>query len=290
MNVEQVGRFERHQMPDGSEIFYEPEPHAYYGEVKASKQAKGGYSFVRDSRYTGVSTAVKTLDTNVDPLLHWAAKLDQIGVAELIHLTLQEDCPELDWLCDPKAIAAALRDAELTWADVRDRAATRGKNIHELILLALARGERPPSLAGLSAEERAYGQATMRWWRDRDPKPLYAEQVTISRHLRVAGRFDLLCEIDGERVLVDAKTREKGAVRRSDHAQLAGYELCNVTCGLGSSDRQLALILTPWAEYIEHPGLGTDQDFVNALAAYRSGSELEKRMRAAAKAIEQVAA
>jgi hypothetical protein len=278
--VEQVGRFELHYLPDGSRVYYEPVKHAYYGEVKESKTAEGGYSFVRDSRLTGVSTPVKALDTNTDPLCWWAAKLDQYGIAQLVE---ESDPSNLEWLRDPAEINRALKEAKLTWFHVRDQAATRGSNVHERIFLALSQDDRPPSLASLAEDERGYGQAALKWWRDRKPTPLYAEQVTLCAEHRVAGRFDLLCEVDGERILIDAKTREKGQVRRSDHAQLAGYELCNASCGIGASDRQLALILTPWGEYREFDCLSDADDFLAALEAYRRGGDLEKRMREAEK-------
>lgn len=291
--VEQVGRFERHTLPDGSVVFYEPDPaHKYFGEVKESAKAEGGYSFVRDSRLTGVSTPTKALDSNIDGLLYWAAKLDQTGIADLVSTQLEAGCDigDLDWLGSQPSIAAALRDAELTWTHVRDRAATRGTNVHERTFLALATGKRPPSLSALSEEERGYGQAAIRWWRDRKPEPLCAEQVTAHLERGIAGRFDLLAKIDSDRVLVDAKTREKGQDRRSDHAQLPGYELCNVACGIGPSERQLVLLLMPDGSYREVECVGTEADFRAALTAYRRGAKLEKRMRAAAKVERAVAA
>lgn len=285
-DVEILGRFEKHTVGDAV-VYFEPERHRYYGEVYENKS--GGYSYRQDSSMVGCSTPVKALDTNVDPLLYWAAKLDQTGIAELAGACLDSD-DSLEWLRDQRSIAASLGEAELTWRHVRDRTATRGTNIHELIFLALATDKRPPSLSNLSAEERAYGQAAMRWWRDKRPTPLFAEQVTVYPEKRIAGRFDLLCEIDGERVLVDAKTREKGACRLSDHAQLAGYELCNVRCGIGPSDRQVALILKPDGSYDEHESVAEPEDFLAALEAYRRGGDLAKRMRAAEKARDEVAA
>lgn len=284
-NVDQVGRFELHRLPDGSEVFYDPDPaHAYYGEIKPSKSAKGGYSAVRESRFVGVSTPGKTLDLNNDPLLWWAAGLDQQGIARLVTQTFQGGGdPDLSWLTNPDAIKAKLSEEKLTWWHVRQATADRGTNVHEQILLALAQEERPPSLARLSDAERAYGQAAIRWWRDNDPIPLFAEQVTFSAEHRVAGRFDLLVEIDGERVLVDAKTREKGVARKTDHAQLAGYEMCNRACGIGPSDRQIALILKPDGDYEAVDSVGTEGDFLAALAAYRQAQDLDKRLRAAEK-------
>ena len=278
--VESVGRFEAHTLPNGKVVYFDPEPHRYYGAVNPSKKANGGYSFQRDSTMTGVSSPCKCLDTNTDPLLWWAAKLDQTGIADLATIELDAG-GDLEWLREQTTIAQALRDAELTWNDVRKRAAVRGTNVHKQIFLALSEDKRPPSLSSLTAEERGYGQAALKWWRAVKPVPIMAEQVTADTEDRLAGRPDGLYEIDGARVLVDAKTREKGAQRRSDHVQLQGYERCNVACGYGPSDYQLVLILTPWGEPIPIPCVAEPEDFDAALNAYRRGNALQKRMDAA---------
>lgn len=286
---EQIGRFEAHSLPDGSTVYYEPERHGYYAEIKPSKSAEGGYSYVQKSRLPGVSTIAKYLDANVDPLMHWSAKLDQIGIAELASQALDAGA-DLTWLREQHSIGQALRDAEATWTHVRDRAAVRGTNVHERIFLALATGTEPPSLGDLTEEERGYGQAAFAWWRDMQPEPIAAEQVTVSYDKSFAGRFDLLADIGGERVLADVKTRERGAVRKSDYVQLAGYEVANRDCGLGASDRQIALILMPDGTYREEPGLATEADFNSALLACQSGKHLDKRMREAGKAREAMPA
>ena len=275
--VEQVGRFEAHKLPSGEVVYFDPEPHRYYTAISPSAKSKGGFAFKRGSQMTGVSTPTKCLDTNVDPLLWWAAKLDQTGIADLATIELDAG-GDLEWLREQASIAAALREAGLTWADVRNKAAERGTQIHKDIFLALSQDERPPSLASLSDEDRGYGQSALKWWRDRKPVPILAEQVTAATDIALAGRPDLLCTIDGARVLVDAKTRERGAQRRSDHVQLRGYERCNVACGYGPSDAQLVLILTPWGDPIEVPCVADNLDFAAALNAYRRGTDLQKRM------------
>lgn len=284
-----VGRFEQHVLPDRSVVYYEPEKHGYFGEVNPSKTAKGGYSFVRDSRLTGVSTIAKFLDPDPEPLMHWAAKLDRVGVAELAVESLDEGADDLGWLRSEGSISHKLREAEATWAHVRNRAAMRGTNVHERVFLALATGTTPPSLADLSDEERGYGQAAFAWWRDRRPEPLAAEQVTISHTLGVAGRFDLLAGIGDDVTLVDAKTREKPRTYASDHVQLAGYEALNTECGVGSSDRRIVLVLLPDGTYQEFEGCGEAADFNAAVLASKAGKNLERRMRDAGKTREAVA-
>lgn len=284
-----VGRFERHELPDGPPVYFEADKHAYYGEVKESPKAKGGYSFVRSSRLSGVSTIAKYLDPNADPLMHWAAKLDQIGIAELASRAIDAGA-DLTWLCSQESIRAALYEAQATWAHVRDRAAVRGTNVHERIFLALATGATPPSLADLTEEERGYGQAAFAWWRDHQPEPIAAEYISADHTLGVAGRPDLLARIDGEVVRFDAKTRETGKDRMSDHVQLQGYKVTDRACGIGESDREVVLILMPDGTYREVPCRATEAHFNAALVACRAGKEVAKAMRAAKSEREAVSA
>ena len=111
--VEQVGRFEAHKLPSGEVVYFDPEPHRYYTAISPSAKSKGGFAFKRGSQMTGVSTPTKCLDTNVDPLLWWAAKLDQTGIADLATIELDAG-GDLEWLREQASIAAALREAGLT--------------------------------------------------------------------------------------------------------------------------------------------------------------------------------
>lgn len=277
-----IGRFEAHTLPDGSVIYYDDDAHAYYGEVNPSKSAKGGYAGKQTSRLTGVSTIAKFLDANVDPLLWWAVGLDQVGIAEMAEKDMRAGA-DLTWLTSADQIKERLKGEEARWSDVRDRAADVGTNVHEEVFHALARGE-TPNLADRTEVERGFAQGVFRWWMDNDPEVIAAEQVTVDYSKGYAGRFDLLCVIDGQRVLVDAKTRGKGVARKSDHVQLPGYESSNVACGIGGSDRQVVLILKPDGTYDAVPCVGTETDFNAALIASKAGKGLDKRIRDADKA------
>lgn len=282
-SVEIVGRFEAHSMPDGSVVYYDPDPaHAYYGEINPSKSAKGGYSGKQVSRLTGASTIAKFLDVNPDPLMWWAVGLDQIGIAELAEEDMRAD-RDVTWLTSHELIRDRLKEEKRRWSDVRDRSAEIGTNVHEQVFHALAKGE-TPNLADRTEAERGFAQAAISWWMDHSPDVIATEQVTVNYATGFAGRFDLLCEIEGERVLVDAKTREKGVDRKSDHVQLPGYEDANVACGIGASDRQVILILKSDGTYDAVPCVGTREDFQAALIACKAGKSLDKRLREAAKA------
>lgn len=268
------GRFEVHTLPNGTEVFYDPKPHRYYGEIQLKKKPEPGdeYSYIQKSSLVGCSTPGKTFDTDTDGLLWWAAKLERVGISELAIQALDENWP-LDFLRDPDELRRMLTANELQWVDVRDRAAWRGTNVHELVF-----GGEHPDLSKLSDDERGLGKAALRWLVDRKPKILQAECVTACVPLRVAGRFDLRCVIDGKTWLVDAKTRAKPDTRRTDHIQLAGYELCNQWCGIGESDFQVPLILNPDGTYHEHLGVATPDDFKQAVKTYRASQDLDKRI------------
>lgn len=286
-SVEMVGRFEAHLLPDGSTVYYEPDPkHAYFGEVKPNPKSEGGYSFVQSSRLTGVSTIAKHLDVNADPLMRWAVGLEHVGIAELVARHMEAG-GDLTWLTDPARIGAKLADAESTWEHVRDRMAEWGTNVHEHVFLALAHGN-VPDLADRSDEERGFAQAAMSWWRDRTPEVEAAEQVTVSHDKRFAGRFDLKAtlDVDGTQVnaLVDAKTRTSGRERLADHVQTVGYDIANRDCGIGPSEAQLVLLLMPDGTYREVWSAATEADFYAALTACQTGKHLDKRMRQATKA------
>lgn len=312
---EQIGRFEQFTLPDGSVVYKEVRGgnHFYWGEIKENRSAKGGYSAIKDSLIPGASGIAKYLDPESDPLMYWATRLERNGIAELASQALAADA-DLTWLGDERSIKDALEEAKLLWANVRNKRADEGTSVHEEITFALATGGEVPSLSALTDEARGYGQAKLAWWRDRAPEPLAAEQVTVCHSRKFGGTFDLLANLrldspglpplpeyyfeleqraDLEpvaRVLIDDKTREKPRTYKSDHVQLAGYEVANRECGIGASDLRLIVVLLPDGTYHEVWGEGTEADFNSALLASQSGKHLDKRMKQAEKAREAVPA
>jgi hypothetical protein len=285
----QVGRFEAHELPDGGTVYFEPKAHAYYGEIKENSNSEGGYSYVQSSRLPGISTIAKHLDGGVEGLLYWAVKLDQFGIAKLAAKAI-EDGHSLDWLLAQDSIRRELEGAGLAWTDIRDQAAERGNLAHALQVEIFTGGQ--PTLAAFPDDQRPYGQALFKWVRDRAPRPIAVEQVTADLSIGVAGTFDLMAEVDPDRfdslpfeidrpftILSDAKSREKGKDRRSDHVQLAGYERANRACGIDATDYRLVLLLLPDGSYREQWCVATDADFAAALTAHNQGKALEKRMR-----------
>lgn len=268
---------EVHVMPDETEVWYRESDHSYWRERKIKPDGTEGGT----GRLTGVSTVVKPLDFNPDGLLGWAARLTCEGVASL---SRAGDAPPA-WLASGELISAALKDAKLTWEHLRDQAAQRGTNVHLRALHALARGAAVPDFAALTEEEQGYARGVLAFWHEREPEPMESEQVVWSATHGVAGRFDLRCVLDGEVVLLDAKTANSSFVPAKHHGQLAGYELLARACGLGPSARQVMLRVDAAGRYELIDSTAGAEDFLAALTVYRASARISRESNAARKAV-----
>jgi len=287
-----LGDFEVHTVPSGASAFYRDSDHSYYGEVREKKP--GEFSGVRDARLTSVTGVTGMMDGgNNDGLLKWAAGLDRLGVSALAAEGLSlEDADEirsaLDWLTTPESVGAALEDARLDWRSVREDAATRGTNVHELALHALASNHPVPAFDSMTDEERGYAQGVVKWWATKRPTVVASEFLVVDLQMRVAGRPDLLCEIDGVLTIVDAKTgsylSEKWA------SQLAGYALLCAASGYPVPGRGIILQVDAQGGYTPTEIDIEPEDFLAALACYRQSASIKRRFTAARREREAVAA
>jgi hypothetical protein len=280
--------FERHEMPNGTVVWYRDSDHSYWRDVKRNGQGWSG-----TGRLTGVSTVSAPLDFRPDNLLKWAARLNGEGIAILASDGL--GCDDVDemraslaWLMSADAIWQALEDSELTFEHVRDRAAKRGTNVHKHALHALATGAPVPAFDRLTEEERGFARGVMAFWHELEPDPLQAEQVVWSERLGVAGRFDLRARLNGiyggqsmlgATCLVDAKT--SGFISNKHHGQLAGYDLLARESGIGESERLLILQVDADGGYELLDAAATHEEFEDALRVYRAAGRIGKVARAA---------
>ena len=226
---------ERIDLPNGQSLWYidehptDPKCNHSYWRHNPKTELKG-------RRLTGVTTVVKTLDYDPSNLLRWAARTQCIGIAELFGLaTIGDDqgLADLDWLSTPDAIWKALEERLLTFEHVRDRAAKRGTNVHQIAFQALGMGRPVPDLERLTEEEKGHAKAIMAFWLDHEPDPDCVEQIVYSERLGVAGRLDFLGAINGYDgpCVIDAKTG--GYLSAGAHAQVGGgYPLLAVESGL----------------------------------------------------------
>lgn len=267
--------FEIHKLPNGVEVPYRDSDHSYWREM-----VSGGDGFKGKGRLTGVSTVVGPMDWQADNLMGWAAKLELQGVCQLVDQGLDPA-----WFKDAEMLRSALSDNELTWRHIRDQAGTRGTNVHLHALHALANGEQI-AFDELTEEERGYAQGVAGFWMDHEPRVLAAEAVVADLELGVAGRLDLMCEIAGRRVVLDAKTSRYLSPKFT--AQLAGYALLAEASGYGAVEGGVILQVQPDATYRMVEVDLDAEDFLAALQVYRRAGELKKQLRKAEKAADSV--
>lgn len=255
----------RHEMPNGSEVFFRASDHAYWREANLETGKCSG-------RLPGVSTLVKPLDWRPDNLMTWASKRTLDGLVELVHG--HDGWPDF---ADGDACYEALNDASLTWRHLRDKAGDRGSAAHD-VLEALAEG-RPYQqiLDRAQAHEKGYCDAVIAWWDHRAPRPINSEQVIFSAEHGYAGRFDLRCEVNGRIWLVDLKTSKY--IGTAYHAQLAGYDLAATECGIGPSDELYVLKVNDEGEFEEVRGCARPDDFLAAMDIYRRAGQIEGAAR-----------
>lgn len=261
-----------HSMPAGQSVYEIPDDHPNeklrhsYWRVKPD----GG----RGKRLTGVTTISKVMNLDPSGLLRWAARTNGEGIAilasEAMGLTDADSMrDQLSWLNSADAIWRALEESSLTFEDIRDKAATRGTNVHELAFQALAEGKPVPDLAAMTEEEQGYAQAVMKFWLDREPVPTAVEQVLVDEERGVAGRMDFLGTTNEHLTpgVLDAKTGNY--IMEADHVQVALYGHMAELCGFGVADWCELLHLRPDGSYELVPGQATVEDALACIDLYR---------------------
>jgi len=283
MTVRVEGDFEIHTLPNSVEVPYRDRDHSYWSEIveKANGEQSGR------GRLAGVSTVSGPIDWQSDNLMGWAARLDREGVAALAADAFGLDSVEdvlasLRWLSSGESIGYALDDAKLSWRLARDKAATRGTAVHRHALGALAEGKPVPEFDQMTVEERGYAEGITAFWLDHDPKVIAAEAVVADLELGVAGRFDLLAEINGRLLVLDAKTSKYLSAKFV--AQIAGYQLLLERSGYDRPEAGAVLQVREDGSYSLIELEVTEDDFTMALAVYRRAADIKKRLRAAEKA------
>lgn len=272
---------ERIDLPSGDSLWYYDADHSYWRHnPKTGKRGR---------RLTGVTTVCKTLDHDPSNLLRWAARTQCIGIAELYeHVVSGDDATGLglSWLGTQESILRELEAHKLTFEDVRDRAAKRGTNVHEVAFQALGMGRPVPDLDLLTDEERGHAKAVMAFWLDHEPESQFVEQIVYSERLGVAGRLDFLGKIKGyEGVgVIDAKTGKY--LSAAAHAQVGGgYPLLVVESAFVEKvDWALMLQTHEDGTYELIPAEATAEDFEAAVATYRAAGRINGAAMKARKA------
>ena len=267
-----MSEYEIIDLPNGSHVCFTEESHMY-----SRLNPKTGK---RGMRVAGVTTVTKAMDLDPSALLRWAAKTQCHGVAARYKMD-----PGGSWLHSGESIWNETVMHDLTYNDVRDAAATVGKNVHAIAFQALGMGRAVPDLDRLTVLERKHTEAIMQFWLDYSPEPEQVEQVVFSERLGVAGRLDFRGRLAGyEGVgVVDCKTG--GYISAAAHTQVGGgYPLLADESGFGASDFALILKTYEDGSYDLYPALGTPADFELAVATYRASTRINREAAKAMKA------
>lgn len=260
---------ERVTLPSGEQLFYFDADHSYW-----RVNDKGS----RGRRLTGVTTVVKTLDHDPSRLLNWAAKTQLIGVAEL----WATDAPS-QFFADETTLWEALKANQLTWEDVRDRAGSRGTDVHRLVFEALANGLDPWTVT-MTDEEKGYAAGVVKFWQEEEPEALLVEQIVYSERLGVAGRLDFYGSIKSREGvgIIDLKTG--GFLSASAHAQVGGGYVTLVQESGWDPPVWSAMLQVKDGDYTLVEAEGTPESFEAAVVCYREAARINSAASRARKA------
>lgn len=157
--------------------------------------------------------------------------------------------------------------------DERNKASTRGTSVHDAAELLATTGK-PPKLADFPEDDRGYVQALASWWLTVRPTVIATEVIVASLEHGYAGRFDLLCEIDGKRCLRDYKTsRSIHAVEM--FAQLEAYELAATESGHPPTDSRGIVRLGEDGTFEEAESCASAADFLGVKAAFDARKRID---------------
>jgi hypothetical protein len=263
--------------PSGLEIYYQAGPKRLYRIFDVNK-----HDWIE---VPSVSTILEVLEKG--GLSWWGMKVGIEGVRELARMNVLVPADfELDQLdgSDPDAwttdaIVRSMTEHKLTVNYTKDKAATRGTNVHTALETWAETGVIPDPQF-FPENERGYVEGLGAFLRDATPLPHHTELMVAST-AGFAGRFDMVASISGNivtktypkkapirkqlsgRWLLDLKT-SKG-VYPSYKLQLGAYRGGLVECGYEDVDHAGVVRVTPEGKYelVEsHATLEKDKDGV----------------------------
>lgn len=267
-----ASEYEIIEMPSGLKVCYVDDDHSYWRFNEETGK--------RGRRLTGVTTVTKAMDIDPKNLLKWAARVQCQGFVELFQMLGQGS-----WMDSGEAVWETAVAHSMTYEDVRDAAATVGKNVHEIGFEALGKGRPVPDLDALTAQERGHVHAVMQFWLDHSPEAEQVEQIVYSERLGVAGRLDFRGTIEGREGIgvIDAKTGN--FISASAHVQVGGgYPLLAEESGFGPSEWALILKTREDGTYDLIDAEGTPEDFESAVTVYRAAGRINGAAAKARKA------
>jgi hypothetical protein len=165
------------------------------------------------------------------------------------------------------------------WEAARDTAGTRGTSIHDALELLATEGT-APELWNFPADDRGYISALSGWWLETKPEVLQTEVIVAHPEEAFAGRFDLLCRIDGKVWLIDLKTSKR--IYREAHLQVAAYAAAMEACGYDPPDARGVLRVGEDGSWELERSWASPAHFMAILGAHRALKDAERAQKAMA--------
>lgn len=221
-----------------------------------------------------VTTVLGCLDK---PALPWWGMT--IGVAGTLEL-IQRGAISPGYISTDSTVSL-LTQHKLTVNHQRDKAASRGKDVHDALEAYMREGI-VPALADFPESQHGYVQALAKWLFEYRPEFVKAEVVVGSAQYGYAGRYDLLCRLPddfgGELLRVDLKTGKR--IYDNAFIQLAAYEEAAIEMGEDPSDDQYVLRVGPNGSYEFVKSCARFEDFRCVLACYQALQRVKQARKA----------
>lgn len=188
---------------------------------------RNGYYYRNDKQYVSVTKVLG--DVIAKPaLIYWNGR-------EACRLALKEP-----WLNEKEVMAQLQLNMRATQE--------RGKYIHSIAETApesfIVNFDEP------KMEYEGYIKALKSWWETFKPEVIGREVEVYSDKYNYAGRCDLVCNIGGEKILIDFKTSSKGEIYKETGLQLSAYKHALAEEKIVEVDSIGAVALTENGEYI----------------------------------------
>lgn len=213
--------------------------------------------------------SVTTLLNDIVPkdLSYWGEAQGIMGAVVAIQQGLMDIGVELDDAVEIVRYEKLGKDA------ARDRAASRGVDVHAMLEAFMLGGD-APNIGDVDLEQQGFVQALCRFLVKYRPQPLPegggVEELVCHPELGFAGRSDLRCVIGGKRVRLDLKTQSKGNAYASSILQATLYECAGRWCGDTGSD-ELWIVSLPQDGFAPAPVIAEyDAALVDAALRYRA--------------------
>ena len=163
----------------------------------------------------------------------WYLKIEQDDDGKVIS---QKEYPSVTWIADhyPKGIGFYKWLADKGWDEaegIKNAAGNKGSKVHQAVEDLLLGNEvtmegeyrnAKGDMEELTLEEYECLMSFDEWFKEAKPKILQTELTLFNEEHNYAGTADFICEIDGERTLIDFKTSAQ--IWPSHKLQISAYK------------------------------------------------------------------